>query len=165
MKLEATHELIVLGPDFERCNDYLLRFFAQTPLVHYDTIHVEKREALPATHPSFWERVDKGIEQNRQAVEELLHELKGYGFETIEDLFRLEQGFQSKIFHTAAHLLDGFFGVDTYFYSLVHDSHWLTELQRKEITGAPEDYWLLKMYGALTIKSGSGATILRSYED
>ena len=164
MKLEATNDIVVLGPDFKACEEHVQRFFSKTPLVHYESISVEEEDSFSAAKPLFWKRVDQGIANNRKTLKELISELKGYGFDTLEDLLNMEQGFQSKIVHTAAHLLDGFIGIDTCFYSLAHDSHWLSEAQRNEIRNSPNDYWLLQIKGVITIKSGGKPSNLRSYE-
>ena len=164
MKLDTTHEILVLGPDYGTCKQHVLRFFNKTPLVRYDAVHVRQEKSLPATDADFWPRVEAGMGKNEQALNELLGELKGYGFTALDDLRSIDQGFQSKILHTAAHLLDGFFGIDTCFYSLVHDSHRLTDEQCQEIQNNPEDYWLLYIKGVLAVKSGGKPAFLRSFE-
>lgn len=164
MKLEATNDLVVLGPDFRACEKHVHRFFSKTPLVRYEKIYVEELNSFSAVDPLFWKRVDEGIADNRKALEGLLNEIKGYGFETLDDLLHMEQGFQSKIIHTAAHLLDGFIGIDTCFYSIAHDSHWISEAQRQEIKSTPNEYWLLHIKGIITIKSGGKPSNLRSFE-
>lgn len=164
MKLEATNDVLVLGPDFNACEAHARRFFSKTPLVRYESVHVEKENSLSAENPLFWKHVDKGLANNRKALGGLLSELQGYGFETLNDLLHMEQGFQSKILHTAAHLLDGFIGIDTCFYSLAHDSHWLSEAQRHEIKNSPNDYWLLHIKGVITIQSAGNPSNLRSFE-
>lgn len=165
MKLEATNDVLVLGPDFRACEKHVHRFFSKTSLVRYETVHVEEENSLSATDSLFWKRLDEGIANNRKALEDLLGELNGYGFETLEDLLRMEQGFQSKILHTATHLLDGFIGIDTCFYSLAHDSHWLSEAQLNEIRNLPNDYWLLHIKGVITTSSGGTLSNLRSFEN
>jgi hypothetical protein len=165
VKLETTNDVLVLGPDFKACEEHACRFFSKTPLVRYESVHVEEEKSFSAADPLFWKRVDKGIANNRKALEGLLSELKGYGFVTLDDILYMEQGFQSKILHTAAHLLDGFIGIDTCFYSLAHDSHWLSEAQRNEIEGTPNDYWLLHIKGEITIKSAGKPSNLRSFEN
>jgi len=62
-----------------------------------------------------------------------------------EDIQQMGQGYQSKIFHTIAHLLDGFFGIDTLLYNLEDDSHWLSAERRRQIEAAPHTCWLMKV--------------------
>lgn len=164
MRLEAAHDLLVVGPDFEKSREYLRRFFAKTTLLRYDTVDMQEDESMSASGTDFWVRVDEGIARNRQGIEGLIGELKQLGFHSLEDILHIKQGFQSKIFHTAAHLLDGFIGIDTSFYSFAHDSHWLTEKQRDEIKGSPQDYWLVRVKGIVTVKSAAKPSLLRSYE-
>ena len=45
--------------------------------------------------------------------------------------------------HVITHLLDGFFGIDSYFYNLVEDSHWVSEELRATIKTSPSRYWLI----------------------
>lgn len=76
---------------------------------------------------------------------ELVDELKDAGVAEVQDLTSLPQGYASKILHTAAHLLDGFIGIDSHFYNLADDSHWLSDQQRNKIEAAPASYWLLQV--------------------
>ncbi len=165
MKLEVVMDIVVLGPDFHASKEHALRFFAKTPLVRFEHVHVMEEHSISAEDPLFWQRVDEGIARNRSTLNELIHELKGYGFETLTDLVKMEQGFQSKIVHTAAHLLDGFIGIDTSFYSHAHDSHWLSETQRNEIQKTPTDYWLLQIRGEITASDSNTLAGLRSFEN
>ena len=38
---------------------------------------------------------------------------------------------------------DGFIGIDSYFYNLIDDSHWLPQATAKAIQKDPNHYWLL----------------------
>jgi hypothetical protein len=60
-------------------------------------------------------------------------------------LSELPQGFRTKMLHVITHFLDGFFGIDTYFYNLEEDSHWVSEQARRRIREAPSDYRLLSV--------------------
>ena len=60
------------------------------------------------------------------------------------DLNDMGQGYKSKILHTLTHFLDGFFGIDTCFYNLEEDSHWLSDGLAAEIKKYPKKFWLLR---------------------
>jgi len=141
--LHGTHEILVSGPDIETSRRKTRFFFDHNMLVRYDTVHIV--EAITAEHPEFWPRIERGEAANRKVLADLLAELAQEGYGQLEDIARMGQGYQSKIFHTIAHLLDGFFGIDTYLYNLEDDSHWLFPETRQKIADSPRDYWLLKV--------------------
>jgi hypothetical protein len=122
-----------------------MRFFAKNSLVRYDTVTIVETESVNGEHPRFWERVEAGETANRMALANLLADLKAEGFQRLDDILQMGQGYQSKIFHTIAHLLDGFFGIDTSLYNLEDDSHWLSSERRQQIQSAPRTCWLLKV--------------------
>jgi len=43
-------------------------------------------------------------------------------------------------------MLDGFIGIDSVFYNLAEDSHWLSAPLRKTIEQHPEHYWLVPLW-------------------
>lgn len=165
MKLEVSHDLLAIGPSFEVVKDYVLRFFDKTQLVRYDAVHVVEDQAVSAEKSIFWERIEQDMAGNRQVIGELIEELKESGINSLSDLMDLPQGFQSKTIHTVAHLLDGFFGIDTVFYNLVEDSHWLSANLRQEILADPSDYWLIKATGTFKVLQPEKAAILRKFEN
>ena len=165
MKLEASHELLAIGPDFAAAKSYVLRFFDKTQLVRYDSVAVAADQAVSAEHATFWDRIEQGMAANRQVLAELLEELKESGVFSLGDLEELPQGYQSKTIHTVAHLLDGFFGIDTVFYNLVEDCHWLSATLRQEILADPSEYWLIKATGTFKVLSPEKAAILRKFEN
>lgn len=165
MKLEISHEVLVVGPDFPRSRDYALRFFAKTPLVRYDSVTVDEAASCPASHPDFWPRVEEGVRRNQEVLTELIGELKESGLRTLDDLLGLGKGYQSKLVHTVAHLVDGFFGIDTVFYNLADDAHSVSPQLRQEIAGNPDDYWLLTIHAELkTADRESLVASLRHFE-
>ena len=85
---------------------------------------------------------------NRKVLADLLEELKDSGVTEVQHLVSLPQGYASKTLHTIAHLLDGFIGIDSHFYNLVDDSHWLSDQQRRKMEAAPTSYWLLQVEAA-----------------
>lgn len=164
MKLEAVHELLAIGPDFETAKNQVLKFFDKTQLVRYDSVEILKEDSLSGADARFWERIAQGMGGNRQIINELIEDLKEIGAFSLSDAAELPQGFQSKTFHTIAHMLDGFFGIDSCFYNLVDDSHWLTDPLKQEILASPNEFWLIKVLGKFKALSPDKAALLRTFE-
>ena len=61
----------------------------------------------------------------------------------------METGHLSNTVHTIAHLLDSFFGIDSCFFNLVEESHWVTDSLKKEIRENPSLYLLVNVKGSL----------------
>ena len=137
------HEILTKGSDFEFSQKRVLRFFQKYQLVTYSYVHVIESESLPSSSHDFEDRVQKAILKNRQLLHNLLNELQVEGYTTISDLQTMPQGHRTKIFHVITHFLDGFFGLDTHFYNLEEDSHWVSEALWKKIKADPSNYWLL----------------------
>ncbi len=164
MKLEVTHTILAMEPDREKSSGHVLRFLDRTTLVHYDAVRVVAAESCSGADPRFWPRLEQGLADNHRVLRQLLGELRAAGTKDFSDLPAMPQGFQSNIFHTMAHLLDGFFGIDSQFYNLPEDSHWLGDSLRKQIEASPEEFWLVTV--AATLESPTHHTIagLRSFE-
>jgi hypothetical protein len=162
MNLENSHELLVSGTDFDTCREKALLFFSKNLLVRYDTVSILEEESVTAEDSSFWERISQGEAANRQAIKSLFEELKGEGYEGVNDFLVMEQGFQSKLFHTIAHLLDGFFGIDSTLYNLEDDSHWVSRTLRNRIQTAPGKYRLLKINAESKGSTADRLHLLRS---
>ncbi len=142
-KNKYNHEILAKGSDFEACKKRVLHFFQNYQLVRYFNIDVRENESLPATSSDFGDRLQKAILKNYQILHELIKELQDENVATLEDLEKLPQGYKTKMLHAVTHLLDGFFGADTYFYNLEEDSHWVSEELKKKIISSPTNYWLL----------------------
>jgi hypothetical protein len=76
-------------------------------------------------------------------MQDLIDELIKANIRKTEDLQDVEQGYLSKTLHILSHFLDGFIGIDSYFYNLLDDSHWLPPVTAKAIHRNPHHYWLL----------------------
>jgi hypothetical protein len=139
------HEILTKGPDFEFSQKRVLRFFQKYHLVSYSHVYVIDSESLPASSHDFEGRLQKALLINRQLLHNLLNELQSEGYTTIQDLQTMPQGHRTKIFHVITHLLDGFFGLDTHFYNLEEDSHWVSEALWDKIKANPSQYWLLSV--------------------
>lgn len=164
MKLEVTHKILAMEPDLEKSSGHVLRFLDHTTLVQYDAVRVVEAESCSGSDPRFWPWLEQGLADNRKVLTQLTGELRAAGTKEFSDLLAMPQGFQSKIFHTMAHLLDGFFGIDSQFYSLPEDSHWLGDSLRKEIEANPEDFWLITVKATLESLEHHTIAGLRSFE-
>ncbi len=139
------HEILVKGRDFTFSRKRVLQFFERYQLVRYSHITIAENTSLPATSPDFEERLNKAILNNRRIVRELTEELENEGVRTLHDLSEMPQGFRTKMLHVITHFLDGFFGIDTYFYNLEEDSHWVSEKALQQILETPANYRLLSV--------------------
>ncbi len=74
---------------------------------------------------------------------------RGEGVSLLNDLENMPQGYRTKMLHVITHLLDGFFGIDSYFYNLEEDSHQVSEELKKKMAGELTDYWLLPVEGRI----------------
>ncbi|MFC1524157.1 hypothetical protein ACFL6N_05130 [Thermodesulfobacteriota bacterium] len=145
--LEVIHSFLVSSQDDATGKNRVLRFFEKTTLVQYDSIEIIHENCCPATETTlFWEKIEERIAANRQLLAELVGELDGVGFRTFRDFMELSQteGFPSKTLHVIAHLLDGFFGVDSHFYNLEEESHWISDTLRESIRSSPESMWYIE---------------------
>jgi len=144
MNLKETHTMLMKGEDLESCRKRVLHFFNSNILVRYDEVIIDINGSCSAETETFWEMVRQGIEDNHRMVAGLIGDLQEAGFRTLGELNAMEQGYKSKLLHTLTHLLDGFFGVDTCFYNLEEDSHWLSDDLATAIKEQPGHYWLLR---------------------
>lgn len=144
-KTEYHHEILVKGSDFQACKKKVLHFFKKYQLVRYSYIAILENKSVSAADSGFEDRLNEAILKNRQIVNKLIGELQTEKIKTLNDLKALPQGYKSKMLHIITHFIDGFFGIDTYFYSLEDDSHWVTEESLEKIKASPPDYWLLSL--------------------
>jgi hypothetical protein len=142
------HMLLVSGADFEVCRRKVENFFEKNELVRYDRVTVIDAECFPAEQEEFWTRLRGAIEANRQETSELTRFLVEEGYGDIGQWHTMPQGYVSKTVHILAHLLDGFFGVDSNFYNLIDDSHWLRSTLERQISADPSQYWLIQVEGS-----------------
>jgi hypothetical protein len=141
----AFHELLVYGRNFVAAEQQALRFFARNILVRYEEVQVLAAASCSGRDPAFRGRLAAGMAENRQRAAGLLAELQETGLSSLAQFRELPQGYESKLLHTLAHLLDGFFGIDSFFYNLLDDSHWVPEKRDRQIEINPDDYWLLRV--------------------
>ena len=162
--LEISHDILLAGSDFATCRKRVNRFFDRTMLIRYDEVLISENESANGAGKEFRSRLQEGLDANHQAIGELLKNLKDEGFSTLEDLHGLEQGYASKIFHTIAHLLDGFIGIDSHFYNLEEDSHGISPDLEQKILAAPDNYWILRVKGRIASANEDPLHALRTFE-
>jgi hypothetical protein len=139
------HEILVRGSGYESCKKKVLVFFEKYQLVRYSTITIQESTSVAASNPEFHDRLEKAILSNRRILHTLVQELRIENIVTLDDLNELPQGYKTKMLHVITHFLDGFFGIDTYFFNLVEDSHWVSEEMRSRIVKNTSDFWLLSL--------------------
>jgi hypothetical protein len=144
-KSKYRHIILVKGPDFQACKARILDFFQQYQLVRYSHITVLENDSLPASDPGFGDRLDQAILENRRILHELIGECQREGIRTLHNLEDIPQGYKTKMLHVITHLVDGFFGIDTFFYNFEEDSHWVTDDCRGKIASEPSRHWLLSL--------------------
>ncbi len=137
------HEFLVNGQSVTEGKEKVKRFFDLYELVSYSEIIYLDKMILNGNHPGFWDRLSTSEELNKRVLRAWLKELRETGITNLEDLAMLPQGYPSKLFHTIAHILDGFFGVDSRFFNLVEDSHWVSQRLKALIQKRPDLYWLI----------------------
>lgn len=162
--LEISHDILLEGSDFESCRKRVIHFFEKSMLIRYDEILIIDTESINGPEKEFSPRLNDGIEANQKVIKELLLNLKDEGFKTLGDLQGVEKGYVSKTFHTIAHLLDGFIGIDSRFYNLEEDSHTITKDMRQRILVDPQKYWILSVKGRIASGSEDPLDALRTFE-
>jgi hypothetical protein len=145
MKIIARHKMLVSGNSYQSCRNQVVDFFDRTQLVRYDRVRINKKESRPGSHQDFNRCVAEAIQNNRHILAGLIKDLENTGITTTADLLTMPQGYPSKVLHILTHFLDGFIGIDTIFYNLIDDSHWLPEQTQKAIAEAPDGYWLISV--------------------
>ncbi|MCP3888362.1 MAG: hypothetical protein GY702_05750 [Desulfobulbaceae bacterium] len=145
MKRIAQHKILVAGDSFDHCSEQVRRFFDLTSLVIYDCIEISEKQSISALDADFFQQIDDAEKSNLQTVQSLIRDLEKSGIATINNLQKIEQGYISKTLHILSHFMDGFIGIDSYFYNLLDDSHWLIEQRSTTIRNNPSPYWLLHL--------------------
>jgi hypothetical protein len=139
----SQHKVLLAGDSFEHCSDQVHKFFDLTSLVIYDCIEAIESKSCSGLDTAFFDQIFEAETLNRLAVQGLIDELVGADILKTEDLRNVEQGYLSKTLHILSHFLDGFIGIDSYFYNLLDDSHWLPPTTAKIIRQNPGHYWLV----------------------
>lgn len=143
MSTSIKHIFLAQAENKEQALHKVHRFLEHTELIRYEATTIHDASVINGADPTFWAEVEQGVAGNRKSAEALIVELGETGVSSLTDLKDLPQGYPSKILHTLAHILDGFIGVDSAFYNLLEDSHWLSDKLRGAITKTPDKYWLV----------------------
>jgi hypothetical protein len=117
MNLLARHIVLASAESKEECKAQVLHFFDTTSLVRYDRIVVDESRHLSARDDTFPAALEKALDRNRQILSELVDELGAAGF----------------------------IGIDSVFYNLVNDSHWLPGETAARILDEPDRFWLISL--------------------
>ena len=139
------HEILVNGPGFEPCKRKVLLFFEKYQLVRYNLLSINESMSVSASNPAFHGRLREAILANHTILDGLIRELREEGVEILDDLNTIPQGYKTKLLHIITHFVDGFFGIDTYFYNLIEDSHWVSDKMWDKILSTPSAFWLLSL--------------------
>ncbi len=139
----SQHKVLLAGDSFNHCSEQVHKFFDLTSLVIYDCIEVIERKSFPGLDAAFFDHIFKAERHNRQMAQGLIDELAKANILKTTDLINVKQGYLSKTLHILSHFLDGFIGIDSYFYNLIDDSHWLPPATAQAIQQHPGHYWLL----------------------
>jgi hypothetical protein len=138
-------EILVKGTGFNSCKEKVLLFFQKYQLVRFSVITIHESRSIAASNPEFHVRLKEAILANRKILQNLIRELQHEKVSTLNDLSELPQGYKTKLLHVITHFLDGFFGIDTYFYNLIDDSHWVSDEMQNVIGKTASDFWLLSL--------------------
>ncbi len=138
------HLFLVGAQDQKSAVSRVKNFLSRYQLVAYEKVEILPEVYQPDT-PTFWERLKEGIARNRAFLEEGLKTLYNEGFKKVLELKDLPQGYLSKELHVVVHFLDGFFGVDSSFYNLEEDSHWVSRHLQQTLRNNPKEFWLIKV--------------------
>lgn len=142
---EIIHFFLAKGENSKQVIEIVKNFLEKYELVRYDFFEIEESSIFSGVSKEFWEKLNFGIEKNKEILTNFLSELKNEGFSKLEDILEIPQGYLSKVFHIIAHLVDGFFGIDSVFYNLIEDSHFLSESLKREIKEKPREFYLIKV--------------------
>jgi hypothetical protein len=145
MQLIATHLILISASSMEKASAQVEDFFANTLLVRYDRIEIRRQKCYSGTMKPFHAVLENGVAGNRKTLQDFVLEFEKTGFQTSADLPRVEHGYPSKLLHIITHFLDGFIGIDTTFYNLIEDSHWVSEDTRRSLLANPENFWLVTL--------------------
>lgn len=143
--MTKTHWVLSTADDLASAREAVLSFFSKSILLSYDAVLVIEQESYDAADDAFWRLCEEGVAANRLILDAFMTELRATGCQTLDDLASLPTGYPSKVLHLIAHLQDGFIGIDSVFYNLVEDSHWISHRLGAAIRQTPGRYWLLKV--------------------
>ncbi len=140
------HFFLIDGINFTEAKEKVANFLDKYQLVNYDKYHIDTKESFIATDKIFWTYLENALAKNKSILKDYLNQLSQEGaISSIFDVENIPQGYLSKLFHLIAHLVDGFFGIDSYFYNLIEDSHFISPVLMKKLKEDPSKYFLIKV--------------------
>lgn len=139
------HWILVKADSKEKAKTHIKSFLDKYELLYYDKIEFSK--TLRGDDVKFFDTLFSLMKINKNIIKSFINDLEEEGYKTLRDLKDLPQGYLSKILHTLTHLLDGFMGIDSYFYNLIEDSHFVSKKEIHAIQREPEKYYLVKIKG------------------
>jgi len=139
----SQHKILLAGDSFDHCSEQVHKFFDLTSLVIYDCIEAIEKRSFCGLDAAFFDNIAQAQTKNRRMMQELIDELVKANIRKTVDLQNIEQGYLSKTLHILSHFLDGFIGIDSYFYNLLDDSHWVPPATEQAIQDNPQHFWLL----------------------
>lgn len=151
--MNKTHWLLCEAEGFDAARSYVNNFFASSMLLHYDAITADEERSCSADNERFWPEIEQGVGANQAILRGFIEDLQKEGCRQITDLTTLSMGYPSKLLHIIAHLVDGFIGIDSAFYNLAEDSHWISDGLRKTVQEDPARYWLIRVEASFTSPS------------
>lgn len=143
MEYPISHYFLVRSQSALLAARHVERYLSGNQLISYAEFFVPPEEAIGGEHEKFWDTLGMGLAANDVFARRMLAHLKEEGATTLDQLLNLKQGYATKILHTLTHLLDGFIGIDSVFYNLVEDSHWVSEELAETIRGQIQEFWLV----------------------
>jgi len=152
-KYYKIHKILLHANDFDHARKHVVDYFSKNTLINYDTVTVMAAESLSATQTVFWSEIEKSMAANRKVMEEFAGELKSSNIKSLDDILAVTDGYSCKLVHLIAHFLDGFIGIDTFFYNLGEDSHWVSSAEQEKIRRSPEKYWLIQVQGSFSSRT------------
>ncbi len=141
--MNVQHHFLAKGETRAVADRQVLAFLDKTLLVRYSEVSIEEETSMTATDPRFWPTVEDLARQHRQTCQHFIDSLQETGITTIGDLAHIEQGYPSKLLHILAHLVDGFFGIDSIFFNLIEDAHTISPALASAIEADPRNYHLV----------------------
>ena len=143
MEYPISHYFLVRSQSALLAARHVEQYLAGNQLISYAEFFVQPEEVIGGGNEKFWDTLGMGLAANDVFARRMLAHLKEEGVTTLDGLLELKQGYSTKILHTLTHLLDGFIGIDSVFYNLVEDSHWVSEELAETIREQVEAYWLV----------------------
>lgn len=141
--METIYHYFLVDGNLEEAKHKVLHFLDKYQLVRYDFYEIDEDQIFSVCDDKFKEKLDFCIKQNYQVLNKFIDIIQNEGFDSLKDLLKLPQGYLSKVVHLIAHFLDGFFSIDSFFYNLIEESHWISNKLRNKLEVSQEGYYII----------------------